>query len=708
MVKKALLVIMAIALWAIPMGLSAAGGPKPLLLILVDRGAVHSAPDGADYARSLHAAASAIDPDRRYAFATMDAPMDIIGPATLMHGSFATVHREVEAVLSTPEFPEPGGQLEAFVEIHNFLGSQIGNAGSEVYFVSGGGSVENYGTLVYALTPALTRFERSGWPVHTVVLPGSTDAEKEFLSQVADSSGGRVFDLSEDGGIKAVADHVLKMSSSGVMEKLAEAQLASNQLLTAPLSIVPGTREATVTVFRDTGGGDLRIETPSGGELSRTDSNLSLIVESPHLVILRLFDPEPGRWQIETPGISGAVSVWQHVENQYSLELISGDPMPLDEITLLVAHVLDEDVHAVLDDVMIFANITGPEGISLVYELNDDGVSGDRRADDGYHSATVPPLSNVGNYDVTLLMSWPGYDYSITTSAGFSTQAFPALKYEPIEEADFLKGKRTKIATLFVHVDDQPYPVLKDEITAGTTWPTREAGQLEIVSQIEFEEGTSWLYDVYLTPNGYGQHRFVFWLQTDYAGQSFTHGTDSVVLAVDDPTVPEPVVPLASASDSDSSAIVASTPVEPEVVELDEFPIEAVAAAGALGAIVLLLILYVLTRTRPRGYLFNDRNELVVDFAKLSRNPIMAMLFKDKVGGDEIEVSGFEGVSFRFAGKKIEILLKRGGSSVRVNNQPLMDRATIDDRSWIGAQGRLYTFMVSHGQGPAYMEAGAD
>ena len=34
-------------------------------------------------------------------------------------------------------------------------------------------------------------------------------------------------------------------------------------------------------------------------------------------------------------------------------------------------------------------------------------------------------------------------------------------------------------------------------------------------------------------------------------------------------------------------------------------------------------------------------------------------------------------------------------STVRVNNQPLIDSATIADKTWIGTGGKLYTFLNS-------------
>ena len=696
MLRKVLVLIAAVALFAVPTALLAADNEKSLVVVLVDRAAIHSGHEGVEYASSLHTLTSALDPDRRYAFVAMDEPLNVVGPVEIAQWEYAAATDEVQALIGSRGRPQPGGHLEALVEVHNFIGSQIGNSGSEVYFLSGGGGVNDYGNLADRISPALSRFQGSGWPIHTIALPGSTEGELEFLGEVSRISNGRVFHLGAVGGIKSVADHILKVGSAGTMSKLAGTTLRSGDLLSSRLRVVPGTQHVTVTMFKEAdSAGDLRVETPSGLELSRTDADSFLIEESPHVVVMRLFEPEPGSWLIETVGVTGLASLWQNAENRYTVGHDTGDFAPVNEKILVVAHVLDNNEPAIVEGTKLFATVAEPDGTSRIYQLNDEGLLGDRRAEDGYHSATIPQLTLIGDYDLTLTMSWPEYNHSITTSASFSVQAFPTLRYEQADSVELAQGERTLVGTLSVHVQDEPYPVAQDAITVVATWPEGAAGQLDVVPKVDFKDNTTWIYDIYLTPSDFGQHRFVFWLQTGYAGQSFTHGTGSIVFQLDDPTLVETPAPQTPTASSDIP-----------------FWLTALMFAGAgVGGVILLVLLVILaywvTRTQPKGCLFNDRNELVVDFATLKRPFMLALFSKDKIGGEEIEgVASFDGVDFVFSNEGMEIVQRSSRTLLRVNNQPLVDSAEVADRSWIGAQGKLYTFISS--ESTVFMEASAD
>ena len=93
----------------------------------------------------------------------------------------------------------------------------------------------------------------------------------------------------------------------------------------------------------------------------------------------------------------------------------------------------------------------------------------------------------------------------------------------------------------------------------------------------------------------------------------------------------------------------------------------------------------------PYGFLYNDQNELIVDFSGLERKPIMGLLFKNSILGRELKIHGLEGVSFKFWRDKIGIRNQGTNSSVRLNSLPLLGQATVNERAWIGTGGKLYS-----------------
>ena len=117
-------------------------------------------------------------------------------------------------------------------------------------------------------------------------------------------------------------------------------------------------------------------------------------------------------------------------------------------------------------------------------------------------------------------------------------------------------------------------------------------------------------------------------------------------------------------------------------------PAVAVLALGALA-------IYWLTRSYPYGYLYNDRDRVLVDFTNIRRTLLARLLFKDRVWGRELGVPGFEGISFKFYRDRIGLHGRSSAPTVRVNNQPLVGQTTIQDQTWIGTHGRLYSFLTS-------------
>ena len=96
----------------------------------------------------------------------------------------------------------------------------------------------------------------------------------------------------------------------------------------------------------------------------------------------------------------------------------------------------------------------------------------------------------------------------------------------------------------------------------------------------------------------------------------------------------------------------------------------------------------------------------LVDFAAIRRRPLVELLRRGSISGGELGLPGLEGVVFRFARDRIRMISRGDHPTVRINNQPLDGQAMIENRTWIGVGGKLYTFLVSPSS--AYEAAGAD
>ena len=62
------------------------------------------------------------------------------------------------------------------------------------------------------------------------------------------------------------------------------------------------------------------------------------------------------------------------------------------------------------------------------------------------------------------------------------------------------------------------------------------------------------------------------------------------------------------------------------------------------------------------------------------------------ITGKEINLPGLEQTSFHFSRKGVSIINNNKEKAIRINNQPVLSKANLHDKTWIGSNGKLYTF----------------
>ena len=675
--------------------LGSAHGTGRMSVILADRNSIGESSGNIDLVRSFTGLVSVLQSGHSFVYKVMDKPEGILGPAIAGDPAFREFVAQIDADLTSGESSTRGDWVNSIAETYNFLNREGAPSGSTLYLIAGASPGLDTAETNKHLAPMVTLFRERGWSIVGLTLPDATGGVLDLVERISTDSGGETFELSVPAGFKSLADRILREDTKGALAQLNEGEITANSVLTSTLSVPPGTHQAMMVFFKESQHGSLRLSNPAGLEASAGDRTASSVVETPHVVIWRLLDPVPGQWEVTVRGAEGIISSWQYSVNKYDLGLVSPGPVPLNEPSTIVAYILDGQHQMALDGVGLIARITAPDGARQVHELNDDGISGDALGNDGYYSRTISPLLAAGDYSVELELSWPGVDHLITSEASFNAQVFPAIEVTRARTQDLRPGKRAKVATIFVHVQGQPYAIATDELVPVLTTNAEDAGALIIKPQRLLEEGRAWLYEVFFTPQEGGLHTLIFRLDLEYSGRQYSYTTDSIVLSSLGPQSLEvsavPVAPSSPAAIAPDSP--ASLPQPPLVTSGLPWGILAVAIVAV--AALLAAVAYWLSRSRPYGYLYDDRDELTVDFANLRRHPIMGLLFRDRVFGSELPVPGLRDVIFKFSQKHIGLRGRRTTPTVRVNNQPVVGEATVHDRSWIGAHGKLYSFLMS-------------
>ena len=710
-------------------------GARQMAVVIADRDAIRASEDSGYLFESLFGLLTTLRPEDRMAFVPVQEPEDVVGPVGGAEVDLRLMIADIDSIMAGTPL-EPASLVDAMVEASSVMGDERALSGSDVYLIVADDARVALDRQHSNLAPLLSRFQENGWRVNGIMLPETTSSVKQFLGKMAEDSGGSVYDLSAEGGLTELGQAILSEDLRGSLSPLGQRDLYPSEVMTTAVDVSPGTEETTVIIVKETPDGSLRISNPDGLDSSQRDRSSSRVIETPHVVAWKLTDPAVGSWMVDIGGVEGRVSVWSHSTNRYSLVLGNSEPIPTGQPATISAYITEDGRPVKLHGITVVARLTTPDGANLAYTMNDNGENGDVVAGDGYYSVALGPLQSIGKYETVLEMWWPDHTYMVSSGSSFTASAFPAIRVEPGKLNELESGVRALVATVYVHVQGEPYAIQSEQLTAsigtpfeqgrraalgqgkvaqgteGQSLPTPTSapegvGLLEVEPQRLFGDGPAWEYQVYFTPSSEGTRDLFFDLDLEYSGVRYAHSSEALRLTSLAPVVPEvaPVAPVAVEISPPAVPVTVPVTISPtpvtmvaETQSMAVWPV--VVALVLIIAVIAAVLAYLLTQARPRGYLYNDLNEPIVDFSKLKRGPAVALFLKNLVPGRDLNVPELSGLVFMFTRSGVKLRSAGEHPTVRVNNQPLINEAEIDDRTWIGSGGKLFTFMLSPAQDP--------
>ena len=717
-------------------------GARQMAVVIADRDAIRASEDSGYLFESLFGLLTTLRPEDRMAFVPVQEPEDVVGPVGGAEADLRLMIADIDSIMAGTPL-EPASLVDAMVEASSVMGDERALSGSDVYLIVADDARVALDRQHSNLAPLLSRFQENGWRVNGIMLPETTSSVKQFLGKMAEDSGGSVYDLSAEGGLTELGQAILSEDLRGSLSPLGQRDLYPSEVMTTAVDVSPGTEETTVIIVKETPDGSLRISNPDGLDSSQGDRSSSRVIETPHVVAWKLTNPAVGSWMVDIGGVEGRVSVWSHSTNRYSLVLGNSEPIPTGQPATISAYITEDGRPVKLHGITVVARLTTPDGANLAYTMNDNGENGDVVSGDGYYSVGLGPLQSIGEYETVLEMRWPDHTYMVSSGSSFTTSTFPAIRVEPGKLNELESGVRALVATVYVHVQGEPYAIQSEQLTAsigtpfeqgrraalgqgkvaqgteGQSLPTPTSapegfGLLEVEPQRLFGDGPAWEYQVYYTPSSEGRRDLFFDLDLEYSGVRYAHSSEALRLTSLAPVVPEvapvvpevaPVAPVAAEISPPAVPVTVPVTISPtpvtvvaETQSMAVWPV--VVALVLIIAVIATVLAYLLTQARPRGYLYNDLNEPIVDFSKLKRGPAVALFLKNLVPGRDLNVPELSGLVFMFTRSGVKLRSAGEHPTVRVNNQPLINEAEIDDQTWIGSGGKLFTFMLSPAQDP--------
>ena len=569
---------------------------------------------------------------------------------------------------------ESGGsdQFAALASAFGYLSGVSAPAGSEIYLIAGrmqDGSQENRDRII----GFADLFIAEGWKINAVMLPSTTNEARGFLSSIVERASGRWDDTGTLLGLDMFVGNVLELEGELVLE----ITLQSGNTAVQAIEVAPESTRLSVAMVRNSTNASLDLFDPHGVQPGGT-SNTAAFITTPNLVVATITSPEPGTWSLRATGDGRPILASVDLRSPLDLRLVEQPPLRAGLQSVLMAEATVDGEARWLPGSVVTASITSPEGTSAVYRLHDNGEGGDALFGDGIFSVVFDASGGQGFNEVILELGWNDYGASIKAIDSFQTEVFPTLQIEPSDGGSVEVGFEIVVGTIKVTVGEYPHPVLPSEITAIVTGPNGESvtGSLRLIDALD--DGTGWRFEIIATPSESGRQTVTAELNAEYVGRSFnTSG------------------PTAQTSVTVNYPVIVATPVV-----LDESSL----LLPIIGAILIGLLilsgvgLSVISRRQvePYGYIYDDRQELILDLSSVRRGGLKGIMSKGAISTSDAPDLPVPGATLVF--KKSGLTLhydNSGGATMRVNGRPASRVVELRDGSRIGYAGRLFEYTTT-------------
>jgi len=476
--------------------------------------------------------------------------------------------------------------------------------------------------------------------------------------------------------IKQHAERVLTTDYKGIVEV--------NSIFQQEIFVSPGTSELEIVIFRAKTEGNVEIITPGG--ISRATGNYGPtdLLETPFVLIWKFTDPSPGKWLFKISDYnSGLLTILHRNKIDYNIQLIDTGPFPTKNSVQLVTNMFKGSDILISKDVyveLIFDN-------KISYEMNDNGLNGDAYAGDGYYSMIIPDIDEPGEYDVEIKYSWANYGTSISDFTKINFELFPYIITDPVNLENINLNENTSIAIIESYLDDEKYFINSEDIQWSVS---TDAIVFDIsINPIDsIQDGRASKFEAVLSTTKYGKAHINFRLDSMYKNKKYVVYSNSIVIT----TIPEPII---------EKVVVKEELKEPINVIQDKIEEQSnlVLVLSLIVGIVIILILITgiilminyFRRVSLRGYIYDDKNNLIIDINSISRSLLNKILNRNKIRGEEFNNELFNGLLLEYTQDSM-IIHNHTGKSLRINNQPLIDEKEIFNKAWLGITGKLLLY----------------
>ena len=511
-------------------------------------------------------------------------------PQTFATGDIAkeAVNDAIDGIKSRASEDAIVADLSEMLESYASFIEQIGQSG-RVFILSAGRFTFHESTGVGGLQSVATELAGQGVTIHTISLATTPAPDREVLSAISSAGGGGAYDLGFLDGVLEFINSELRVTLTPSLQTDATGTAGETIDIGVPphsAYLVAGFAfedPETVNVIRQ----------PNGQEITDTVGSVNAFSIS-GMKFFTVRNPQPGFWALRSAGGSGSLTMYSDVVNDLSVVMDVPAPFPVGEPFVITANALSGDLPLIDSSAEIDALITGPDGVEQTYVLNDLGEDGDVFSEDSVFSGTVAAQEMIGVSEVKLSMRWPNLSATIEGTGAFVVEPFPNIEIALVSEGVVGKDAKEHLATVDLKFNNAAFLAAQQDIEVSVV-NAADGSTVDIeLEPTEVVDEKVYQLRVLGVLTEEGEYEFNAKLKSSHLEREFT--ADAVTV---------------------TQQFELSTPTPIALYT-------ALAIAGIIGFVLLVVIIRAMLQKSPFGYLYrvtsNGERELVADFRDYRRS----------------------------------------------------------------------------------------
>ncbi len=530
-------------------------------------------------------------------------------------------------------------------------------------------------------------FAEKGWIVNVAYLPNADILSKDKITNFAINSGGIIVDLATREGRSALLKaYISDIAGTPIMDL----NISANSVAKS-INVLPHTECVCLYLYRIKPETSVKFYQPDG---SLVDHNLGQLkfVEAPNIVITQFNEPKPGKWVVVVEG-GDQVTLFRSVPTALDIKLVNAyrNFEVGREYTITASSSINQRVVSI-DNAWIEAKIVRGEVIENVYQLLDNGLNSDDKKGDGIFTAPSPYIpSEEGAVEVNLTLHLEENYETVQYVHSITTKPLPQLSILSVNESNIEMSPSQEGSFMVVAevlLQGKPYAIPINSVKAHLMLPDSDntqslnaipyqpqAGkthQFTIEGSKDSDSVTSLVVEISNLPDFESQ------VSQTYQIEPFTQPAD---------------FNIAQQLNTDNSTFYTDYYRWLEWFSTLPNWVYFTSAVALLGVITFIISFKVLRKTAPFGYLYDDLDNQVVDFASLKRGFLEGIFRRNIVKVEYLPQLPLTNGIFKFNKRRVEFHYANSASAVvRVNGKPAKDIILLSPEVTLGISGRLLTF----------------